>query len=625
MNAAQTYDLVVYGGTPGGLACAIRAAREGLSGLLVTHTPHLGGMLTSGLCVWDTIHEGRRAPIYDELRAAILEHYRETYGETSEQYRAAVPGAVSHSNGNFEPRVAQAMVEKLVAAEPSIHVVRQHIPSAVSTDDRALCSVTFKEFSGAATFDVSAAIFADCSYEGDLMALAGEPYAVGRESRAAFNEPHAGRIFMTYQQEQQDPESQRLLTLQRALKLRQLPGHYGVIETEGSGRGDDLVQAYNWRTMLTADPDNRVPLPPAPAVPGVDLTKLDRPWDFEFLPNQKFRINRPQLLERQTEYVEGDWAARQRVMDEHWNAFLGIVHAMQNDPALKPADRERWQSYGLPKDEFADNGHRPYEIYARETRRLSGRYVFTEHDALLAPGLERTPVHGDSIAATEWPIDIHACTDQREGHSLQEGKTILYLETFPGQLSLRTILPPRLDNLLVPVCCSCTHVGWGTIRLEPTWMNIGESAGQLAAFAVKAKTPPARVDADRLQRHLTKSGVMLSYFSDVPVTGDDGWEAAMNYFGTKGFFAEYAARPRELLTVETGTIWAEASAALLAGKLEPMAVAKRIFAAGKSGAPMNLNAFRRVLPPELAARFPTGEQALARGRACQWLFESLPA
>lgn len=230
---------------------------------------------------------------------------------------------------------------------------------------------------------------------------------------------------------------------------------------------------------------------------------------------------------------------------------------MQNDPSVEPKRQKSWREFGLAKDEFTDNGHRPHEFYVREARRITGRYIFTQHDAMLADGLERAPVHEDSIGVTEWYLDTHACTPRHIEGALEEGKMMLDVETFPGQVPYRAILPQGVDNLLVPVCLSSTHVAWGTIRLEPTWMNLCESAGHAAALAIQIKVTPAGLDPELLLRKLAASHVMLSFFNDVDVSSDDPRVAAAQYFATKGFFADYNARLDEPLKQATAAVWAQ--------------------------------------------------------------------
>src|SRR5262249_27284817 len=225
---------------------------EGLDVLLVNHNQHLGGILASGLGVWDTLYEGRRSPIYDELRQAIFDHYRTTYGEASPQYRAALPGKGGHTNGKIEARVAERLVTEMVAREKRITVLRGHYPAAAEREGGLVRSVTFRQMDGDKTVHVSAPVFADCTYEGDLAALAKAPYRVGREARSELNEPHAGKVYMR-------PVSKRPVTAgteaaaeHQRLSLRKFPGWQEIVRPESTGEADRAVQAFNFRTMLSS-------------------------------------------------------------------------------------------------------------------------------------------------------------------------------------------------------------------------------------------------------------------------------------------------------------------------------------------------------------------------------------
>lgn len=568
LTAAQSPDLVVIGGTPGGIACAVRAAREGLSVLLVNRHEHLGGIMTSGLGVWDTQWEGKRSPIYDEMRTAFFEHYRTTYGENSAQYRDALPGARGHTNGRYEPHIAKQLFTKLVEQEKNITVIKGYIPVAVAVDGDLVKSVTLREMSGTKTQEVQAQVFADCTYEGDLAALAKVPYRVAREARSEFNEPHAGLIFMKPVMEAPDAETARLARLRDALNLRKFSGFQQILLPQSTGAADEAVQACNYRTMLTTDPANRVPIEKPANYDQYFLKSLEIFSGVESIPNGKFGWNRPQIVGRQTAYVEADWEGRQRIMDEHWEATLGLLYFLQHDLTVPEIVRKAWLEYGLAKDEFADNGHRPYEMYVREARRIKGRAIYTQHDATLPPGLERAPAHADSVAMTEWYMDSHSCTPARIAGMLEEGKAMLHQETFPGQIPYRCLLPEKLDNLLVPVCISATHVAWGTVRLEPVFMQLGESAGYAAALASQGKTTPGALDPDLLIRKLAASHTTISFFNDVDVTSDAPQVAAAQYFGTKGFFAGYDAKLAAPLTESVKAVWMDGFEKLAAGTLD---------------------------------------------------------
>jgi hypothetical protein len=572
-------DLCVYEGTPGGIAMAVRAAREGLNVVLVNHNGHLGGILSNGLGVWDTLWEGKRSPVYDEARQAIFDHYRTTYGEKSPQYRDALPGKGGHTNGKFEAKVAEAVLTKLVAEEKKITVVRGFYPVSVTRDDAVLKTVTFRELGGKAEKEVSAPVFADCSYEGDLAAVAKVPYRLGREARDEFKEPHAGVIYMTSVKAGAAPELARQAELHHQLKLRKFSGLQKIKQPESTGEADGNVQAFNYRTMLSSDPANRMPVEKPAGYDPEKLKLLEHGSIVSPIPNKKRGWNRPQLVGIHTSYVEADWEGRQKVMDAHWDATMALLYFLQNDPSVEPERQKSWREFGLAKDEFTDHGHRPHEFYVREARRITGRYVFTQHDAMLAEGLKRAPVHEDSIGVTEWYLDTHACTPRHIPGALEEGKMMLDVETFPGQVPYRTLLPQGVDNLLVPVCLSCTHVAWGTVRLEPTWMNICESAGHAAVVAIQTKVTPAELDVRLLQRKLVESHVMVNFFNDVDVASKDPRVAAAQYFATKGFFADYDARLDEPLTESVLKAWGVGLTAMREGKLKPMEIVRLVHAA----------------------------------------------
>jgi hypothetical protein len=616
-------DLCIVGGTPGGVACAVRAAREGLTVLLVNRHDHLGGILTSGIGVWDSQFEGKRSPIYDEVRAAIMEDYRTTYGPDSPQYREALPGSSGYSNGRFEPRVAEKVINELVAREKKITVLRGFIPVAVEREGALMKSLAIRPTKTGSELTVRAHVFADCTYEGDLAALAKVPYRVGREARAEFGEPHAGIIFMRPVAEAPSPEAARLAALHDQLNLRKF-ANWQVPLPPSTGAADAAVQACNYRTMLTTNPANRVPISKPANYDAYFLKTLEVYSGIE-IPNAKYGWNRPQLVGKQTEYVEADWATRQRIEDEHWEAMMGLLYFLQNDLTVPNVVRSAWQQFGLAKDEFADNGHRPYDFYVREARRITGRAIMTEHDANLAPGLLRAPVHADSIAFTEWYLDSHPCTAARVPGGLDEGKAMLHQETFPAQISYRCLLPQGVDNLLVPVCLSATHVAWGTVRLEPVFMQTGEAAGLAAALALKNKTTPAQLNSDQLVRALCERRSMVAFFNEVDVSADEPWIAAVQYFGTKGFFHDYNARLTEQLKPATGKAWADGFSKLLKGELDPNAFAHVVGEAEHSGGKEMAEAeFAALLPAAPKIKASQAPAAIKRGEALQLMFSLLP-
>ncbi|WP_395737853.1 FAD-dependent oxidoreductase [Prosthecobacter sp.] len=555
----KSYDLVVIGGTPGGITCAVRAAREGLSVLLVNHTQHLGGFSTSGAGGWEAPYDGLRSPLYDEILRGASDYYRKTYGENSPQHILSMPSATSRAHidrPKIEPRIAELLFNQMVEREKSLTVLLGHVVTKTTREGRLLKSATLQPIHGGSEITVSASIFADGMYEGDLLAAVGVKTQIGRESRTQYNEPHAGVI---YSEERHKDPGQR--GFPKAADEGTLNIRYnshataGIVEGPNSGEADASVMAYNYRLILTRDPANRILLP-KPANYDPAIAKAAGGGGFvPNLPNQKVAWNGGRLIGPQNEYPAADWPTREAISKRYLEGMLMRLWWAQNDPAASDADRKQFTGYGLAADEFPDNDHVPYEIYVREARRLVGRYVFKEQDNVIASGISRTPIHSDSIAITDWPVDSVACLPRKTPGGNMDGILFLGEESRPAQVPYRSLLPQELDNVLVPVPLSASHVGWGSIRLEPVWMQTGESAAFAAALAIKNKTTPAALDPDQLIRKLASSHVMITFFSDVDVTSDDPRIVAAQYFGTKGFFDSYNARLDAPLTTAVRTAW----------------------------------------------------------------------
>ena len=635
----QHSDLVVYGATPGGVACAVRAAREGLSVKLVSPYEHIGGMLSNGLSTMDTLYNGRRAPLYDELRESIYAYYRNKYGADSPHFKATQPG---HPKTRFEAHVVEGLINEMVSRESGISLTTGYYPVAITKEASFLRSVTFHEIGSNKTLMLSGEAFADCSYEADLAAVAGVPYRVGREARDEFNEKHAGEIYLRRADWPPTIVATKDWAIARTLNLFRYSEWFEVISESSTGNAHPSVQGYNMRTIITRDPKNRIQI-------KRPLDYNPEPWrKYGFgrpehpglsMPNQKFGMNEPKLVGRQDPFVEGDWEVREAVAEEHRQATLSLLYFRQHDPSVPEPIRKKWLEFGLPKDEFADNGHMPKEIYARETRRIQGRKVFTQNDAQLAPGLDRAPVHRDSISITEWFLDSHACTPREVAGSEMEGKVMLKNQTFPGHVSYRTLLPEGFDNFMVPVCLSSTHVGWGTIRLEPTWMSIGEAAAYAVAQSKQENIALPDIDIDKLLRSLAEHRFLLSFFNDIEGHEDAKWFPAIQYLATQGFFATYDAKPFDALKEPLASTWIEQTEELLRGS-RPNAtdVARTNLAAeNKAGLPLTAHAFalrlhevlvdfnqdqEEILPLLDQWGIPS-EKPVSRGNACRLIYQVL--
>ncbi|MEZ0389676.1 MAG: FAD-dependent oxidoreductase, partial [Verrucomicrobium sp.] len=252
-----TYDVVVVGGTGSGVACAVRAAREGCRVLLVQHNEHIGGMMTNGLMQWDALYGGPRAPLFTELLGNIERHYIEHFGKDSPDHQTVRYTHEHYPISWGEPHVIEREFNKLVAAEKNVTLLLSHYPVGVDRQGSTIRSVTLRRYGAQEQITVQAATFVDATYEGDLFALAKVPYRVGREAREEYNEPHAGKAFVNID------HSGPATVSQERLNIRTYSSRQGTVDPSSPFTADGAVQAYNYRFCVTKDPDNRV-LPTAP-------------------------------------------------------------------------------------------------------------------------------------------------------------------------------------------------------------------------------------------------------------------------------------------------------------------------------------------------------------------------
>ncbi|MSU49649.1 MAG: FAD-dependent oxidoreductase [Opitutus sp.] len=609
-------DVVIYGATPGGIVTAVGAAREGLRVTLIHHHAHLGGMMSNGLGVLDTIYDGKRAPLFDEVCARMAEHYRKKFGADSPQYRTSTWSPRGDTRRPmYEPHVAESVFEAMLAAEKLVTVVREFHPVSTRRDGARVISATFRQMGGDATRTWEAPAFVDASYEGDLAAVAGASMTWGRESRTQYGELHAGRIFTKaiFVTAAKDYFPTAIRT--EGLNLRGFRATTGAPLPGSTGAGDRAIQAYNFRVCWTRDPANRLPVSkPARYERDLYLGLRDR-WGIGLgAPNAKTSWNAPLLVGGSFQYPNGDWPTRHAIAARHQDLATGLLWFLQNDPEVPDKMRAEMREWGLPKDEFTDNGGFPWEMYVREARRLVGRAVFTEHDGLAAPGIRRAPIKADSIAITEWPMDSHSCHLDTVPGSDHEGKVLLTEESRPGQISYRCLLPKEVNNLIVTGAVSSSHIGWGAIRLEPTWMHLGESAAIALALAKERKQSPADLPPDVLQRRLVARGVMLTFYNDFDLSAPTAEQRAAQYFGARGFFPSYDARLGAPLTGAVAAVWAQPHS-------DPMVTASRVAAAEASSdsTPVSTDEWARLTGRKNSA---ATSGPLSRGAACASLINA---
>ncbi|MFC6824952.1 FAD-dependent oxidoreductase [Halopelagius fulvigenes] len=351
------------------------------------------------------------------------------------------------------------------------------------------------------------------------------------------------------------------------------------------------------------------------------------------LPNDKRDMNACDLVGESHTYPEADWETRREIAQRHLDYALGFIYFLQNDDAVPERARSEAQQWGLATDEFEDNDNEPFQLYVREARRIEGRETFTEHDAFLAEGLNRAPVNDGSVAIAEFPLDPHDVKAVRRTGTASDGRFFLTESTVPSQIDYGTMLPEGLDNLLVPVALSASHVGFQTVRLEPTWFQLGEAAGVAAARALRTDALPGTLDTVDLQHELAEAGTMLTYFSDADSTAEEPWAAAVQVLGAKGFFDGYAARPGDPLDTATADAWAVVTADFLSSDGDAAERARRLPTPEERSVaePVGSDGFLAVLADELetdtdpaAAASEVGvpdEVTLTRGEAAQIVYK----
>lgn len=522
LSALDLYaqDVVVYGGTPGGIAAATAAARLGRQVTLVEYHHHIGGMTASGLGKSDIENRAMIGGLFKEFVAEVFSHYATTYGPDHENTRLCQDGYYA------EPHVAERVFEAMLARHDNVTILKGWKLASAHVESNTLTSIDIVDRGSGDTRRLPAKVFVDATYEGDLFAAAGAEFRLGRESRQEFGEPHAGVIYFDYQNREF------------------LPG--------STGEADDRLPAYTYRLCLTRDPQNAVRMtepPPdydrnrylgyfddleagrlaGPKVfkPGrgynpAHFNTLVRALSVTDIPNGKTDVNinpRPlgfPFAEENRGYIDGDDATRQRIATRHRNLTLGLLWFLQNDPEVPEAHRALANELHLPKDEFTDNGHFPWQLYVREGRRLVAEYTLTEHD-ITGKGLEPRR-HPDTIAVGEFPIDSFPCRKRQPTDTvvLEGYLGMLDYITRPYEIPYRIMIPRQVDGLIVPVAAGTTHVAFSSIRMEPTWMCLGQAAGVAAHLAIREGVPPRHVPIDDLQAILREQNAVLEIPSPPP-------------------------------------------------------------------------------------------------------------
>ncbi len=492
-RADEVYDLVVYGGTSGGVIAAVQAARMGKSVLIVEPGEHLGGLTSGGLGSTDIGNKAAIGGLASDFYSRICRYYQKAEAWNWQDRKDYQPGDAWDQEQRwwmFEPRVAEGIFKDFIreASVPVFFNERLNRKAGgVKKDSRIQCLVLE---SGRV---VRGRMFIDATYEGDLMALAGVSYTVGREANSQYGETLNGVQTQRATHHQFNfPVDPYIVPGDPSSGL--LPG----VHAEGpgaEGEGDSRVQAYNFRVCLTDVAENRIPFPKPENYDPLRYELLLRyyeagfdqlPWHHSYMPNRKTDTNNnhgfsTDNIGKNYLYPDGDYRTREAIFQDHVAYQQGLLWTLANHPRVPKAIRDQASQWGLARDEFEGTGHWPHQMYVREARRMVSDYVMTE---LNCRG-KRVAPHPVGLGA--YNMDSHNVQRYVDGEGQARNEGDVQIGGFPPYpIAYEAIVPRATEcsNLLVPVCLSASHIAFGSIRMEPVFMVLGESAATAAGRAI---------------------------------------------------------------------------------------------------------------------------------------------
>ena len=523
-------DVCIYGGTAGGVAAAVQATRMGKTAVVAEFGQHLGGMSSGGLGATDIGNKAAIGGIAREFYHRVAKHYARDDAwrfEEREAYFKARSGRSTLSDLNspdatmwtFEPHVAEDLFFQMLN-EAKTPVYFQQRLASVKKQGRRITEIVMENGKV-----YRARMFIDATYEGDLMAKAGVTYTVGREPNAKYHETLNGIRAET-------PKHQFAVAVDPYVRTGE-PGSGLVpfVQPEKSGEagaGDPSVQAYNFRLCYTQTAANRLPHKPPPKydparyellarylealVAAGRKPVLEQFWNPIWMPNGKTDINNnggfsTDFIGLNYDYPDAGYAARAKIWRAHEDYIRGFAYFLATSPRVPGNMRTEMQSWGPARDEFFDTDGWPHQLYVREARRMVSDYVMTEHNCRGRAKAE------DPVGLAAYTMDSHNCRRiVKNGRAENEGD--VQAGGFPPYpISYRAIVPKTVEceNLLVPICLSATHIAYGSIRMEPVFMILGQSAATAAVLAIEAKSSVQEVNYGHLRARLLADKQILEW------------------------------------------------------------------------------------------------------------------
>lgn len=518
-------DIIIYGGTSAAIIAAVEVVKSGKTVLIVSPDQHLGGLTSGGLGFTDTGNKAVIGGLSREFYHRVWLHYKDDAAwnwQNQSDFGNKGQGTVAmdgefRTMWLFEPHVAEKVFEDFVK-ENNIKVLRgEWLDRKMGVVKKKGNIISFLTLSGKV---FKGKMFIDATYEGDLMAAAGINFHVGREGNAKYNETFNGVQTGVFQHDHHFKSNISPYKIKDDPSSGLLP--YISAEPPGEfGAADKKIQAYCFRMCMTNHPENSVAFPKPDNYDASKYELLLREFNtgrndwfskFDVLPNKKTDTNNhgafsSDFIGMNYDYPEADYQRRAEIIKQHYDYQAGLLWFVANDPRVPDAIRTKMASYGLAKDEFKDNNHWPHQIYVRESRRMIGDYITTEHDVMQRI---ETP---ESIGMGSYHIDSH--NTQRyvtsEGYVQNEGD-IGVKPPGPYRISYGSIVPKKEEctNLFVPVCVSSSHIAYGSIRMEPVFMILGQSAAVAACLAIDEKCAIQDVSYNQLKKLLENKNQILT-------------------------------------------------------------------------------------------------------------------
>lgn len=525
IKEVYTADIIIYGGTSAAIIAAVEVVKSGKTVLIVSPDKHLGGLTSGGLGFTDTGNKAVIGGLSREFYHRVWLHYKDNAAwnwQNQSDFGNKGQGTVAMDGEYrtmwlFEPHVAEKVFEDFVK-ENNIKVLRgEWLDRNKGVVKKKGEIISFSTLSGKV---FKGKMFIDATYEGDLMAAAGINFHLGREGNAKYNETFNGVQTGVFQHDHHFKSNISPYKIKDDPSSGLLP--YISAEPPGEfGAADKKIQAYCFRMCMTNHPENSVPFPKPDNYDASKYELLLREFNtgrndwfskFDVLPNKKTDTNNhgafsSDFIGMNYDYPEADYQRRAEIIKQHYDYQAGLLWFVANDPRVPDAIRTKMASYGLAKDEFKDNNHWPHQIYVRESRRMIGDYITTEHDVMQRI---ETP---ESIGMGSYHIDSH--NTQRyvtsEGYVQNEGD-IGVKPPGPYRISYGSIVPKKEEctNLFVPVCVSSSHIAYGSIRMEPVFMILGQSAAVAACLAIDEKCSIQDVSYNQLKKLLENKNQILT-------------------------------------------------------------------------------------------------------------------